>query len=110
MTLLLEKRGNEVKIAEDVVKAAAGNEASGEAVMALLLDKRLEDVTVCVSDSVCLAAATCGQRKTLDLLCQRNGFLHLRDEWILIATFFNAAKSGDVESVRSSYARERSQI
>ena len=100
ISLLLERGGDEIKITEEVVKAAAGNEKSGEAVMALLLDKRLEDVTVCVSDSVCLAAATCGQCKVLDLLCQRNGFRPLQEEWISIATFYNAAESGDVESVR----------
>lgn len=38
MSLLLEQRGDEIKIAEEVVKAAAGNERSGKEVMSLLLD------------------------------------------------------------------------
>jgi ankyrin repeat protein len=33
-------------------------------------------------------------------LCRRNGFLPIKDEWISIATFYNAAKSGNVESVK----------
>ena len=37
MTLLLEQRGQEIKITEKIVKAAAGNGSSGEEIMTLLL-------------------------------------------------------------------------
>jgi hypothetical protein len=38
--LLLNQRENEVKITEEVVKAAAGNERRGKEVRRLLLDRR----------------------------------------------------------------------
>jgi hypothetical protein len=38
MALLLERRGDEVKITDEVVKAAAGNKRSGGEVMTLLLE------------------------------------------------------------------------
>jgi hypothetical protein len=40
MELLLRQRGGEVKITEEVVKAAAGNWKSGKEVMALLYEKQ----------------------------------------------------------------------
>lgn len=40
MALLLNRRGDEVKITDDVVKAAAGNENSGEDLIRLLFDRR----------------------------------------------------------------------
>jgi Ankyrin repeats (3 copies) len=103
MVLLLDKRGDEIKITKAVVEVAAGNEVSGEAVMALLLEKRPNDIAACISESVCRAAATCGQYGVLDLIC-RNGFLPLQDEWISTANFYNAAKSGDVDSVKELLA------
>ena len=42
MALLLEQRGDEVKITEEVVKAAAGNRTSGNRVMELLLKQRVD--------------------------------------------------------------------
>lgn len=44
MTLLLDRRGADIQITEDVVKAAAGNLLNGEEVMTLLLDRRGDDV------------------------------------------------------------------
>jgi formylmethanofuran dehydrogenase subunit D len=46
MALLLEQRGDEVKITEEVVKAAAGNWRSGKEVIALLLDQRSDRIIV----------------------------------------------------------------
>ncbi|KAH7111571.1 ankyrin repeat-containing domain protein [Dactylonectria macrodidyma] len=43
---VLLSRGEEVKITADVVRAAAGNEDSGEEVMALLLEKRGDEVKI----------------------------------------------------------------
>lgn len=98
--LLLEERGDEIEITEDILIAAAGNVDNGEEVMDLLLDKRRSDVSALVRDSVCLAAAASGQRNVLKLLCNRHGFLSLREEWITMATFFTAAKIGDVAAVK----------
>lgn len=98
--LLLEERGDEIEITEDILIAAAANVNHGEEVMDLLLDKRLSDVSALIRDSVCLAAAASGRHKVLKLLCNRHGFLPLRKEWTVIATFFNAAKDGDVAAVR----------
>jgi hypothetical protein len=40
MTLLLQQRGEKVKVTEEVVKAAAGNWSSGKELMELLLQQR----------------------------------------------------------------------
>jgi len=50
--------------------------------------------------AVCLTAAACGQHKVLDLLCRRYRFIPLQDDWSSIATFYNAAKTGNVSTVR----------
>lgn len=55
ITLLLDWREDDVKITEEVVKAAAGNEGWGEAVMALLLDQRGNEVKI--TEEVVKAAA-----------------------------------------------------
>ncbi|KAL6911038.1 putative ankyrin repeat protein [Trichoderma evansii] len=98
--LLLEECGNEIEITEDILIAAAGNGFHGDEVMDLLLNKRLEDVSVLVGDSVCLAAAASGQQEVLKLLCKHHRFLPLRKEWADIAEFFNAARDGDVAAAK----------
>lgn len=98
--LLLEERGDEIEITEDILIAAAANVNQGEKVMDLLLDKRFSDVSALIRDSVCFAAAASGQESILKLLCKRHGFLPLREEWSTMATFFNAARDGDVAVVR----------
>ncbi|KAK4189407.1 ankyrin repeat-containing domain protein [Podospora australis] len=55
MALLLEKRGDDFKITEEVVKAAAGNAENGKEVMALLLEKRGDDIKI--TEEVVKAAA-----------------------------------------------------
>jgi hypothetical protein len=47
MALLIERRRDEVIVTEEVVRAAATNRQSGEAVMTLLLERRVEgfDIT-----------------------------------------------------------------
>ena len=45
ITLLLDRRGDEVHITSDVVKAAAKNSGSGKKVIALLLDWRGDKTT-----------------------------------------------------------------
>jgi len=44
--LLLELRGAEIQITEEVVKAAAGNYGSGEEVMRLLLEQRGAEIQI----------------------------------------------------------------
>ncbi len=44
--MFLKKRGDEVKIAEDVVKAIAGNKENGKAIMQLLLKKGGDNVKI----------------------------------------------------------------
>jgi hypothetical protein len=55
MKLLLEQREAEIQITEDVVKAAAGNEESGEKVMKLLLEQREAEIQI--TEDVVKAAA-----------------------------------------------------
>ena len=50
LSLLLEEHGDEIKITEEVVKAAAGNEPSGTEVMDLVrtraMELRFHDATI----------------------------------------------------------------
>jgi hypothetical protein len=55
MKLLLDLRGVDIKITNEVVLAAAMNEQSGGTMMKLLLDRRGADVTI--TDEVVQAAA-----------------------------------------------------
>ena len=56
MALLLDRRGADVQITEDVVKAAAGNLESAKEVVTLLLDRRGADVQI--TEDVVKATAT----------------------------------------------------
>jgi hypothetical protein len=60
MTLLLEQRGGEVKITEEVVTAAASNQGNGEVVMALPLEQQGGEVKI--TEEVVKGAA--GNRKS----------------------------------------------
>ena len=46
MTLLLDRRGDQIQITEDVVKAAAGNKGNRKEVMTLLLDRREDQIQI----------------------------------------------------------------
>jgi hypothetical protein len=81
MTLLLDRRGDDVKITDEVVKAAAGNERSGEEVMTLLLDRRGDDVKI--TDEVVKAAAgneRSGKEVTILLLDRRGDDVKITDK------------------------------
>ncbi|KAF2176608.1 hypothetical protein K469DRAFT_812982 [Zopfia rhizophila CBS 207.26] len=73
MALLLDQRGADVVITEEVVKAAAGNEGSGMEVMTLLLDRRGADVVI--TEEVVKAAAGNGGSgmEVVTLLLDRRG-------------------------------------
>ena len=53
MTLLLDRRGDDVQITEGVVQAAAENYGSGNETMTLLLDRREDDVQGKPRDRLC---------------------------------------------------------
>ncbi|KAM3560520.1 hypothetical protein ARSEF4850_003621 [Beauveria asiatica] len=55
MALLLEQRGDEITITEEVVIAAMGNVWNGKEVMALLLEQRGDEITI--TEEVVIAAA-----------------------------------------------------
>ena len=102
--LLLEKRGDEVQITPELLKVAAGTEIM---TMELLLEERPEDVAASMSGpdgkAVGLAAAGSGHHGTLDLLHRHYHDLHPQtdwDHWAAIATFYNAARDGDAESIQ----------
>ncbi|KAH8649711.1 hypothetical protein BGZ60DRAFT_569767 [Tricladium varicosporioides] len=96
MTLLLDQRGDEVKITEEVVKEAAGNEQSGEEVIRLLH----QTISIKVTCGVIEAAATCGQSQVLGLLDEWAGIGSEKEKWFKISRFYNAAKDGDITTVR----------
>ncbi|KAF2177501.1 HET-domain-containing protein [Zopfia rhizophila CBS 207.26] len=78
MTLLLDRRGNDVQITEEaiteeVVKAAAGNRESGKGVMTLLLDRKGNNVQI-TEEVVKAAAGNEGNGKgVMTLLLDRRG-------------------------------------
>ena len=96
MALLLDRRGDEVKITDEVVKAAVGNEGSGIKVMELLFDQRGEDVKI--TDEVVRIAAHCGQGGTLHLF-ERRFAVDIRF-WVPIAQLYDASKEGDEKAVQ----------
>ena len=59
MALLLDRRGDQIQITEDVVEAAARNRGDGEEVMALLLDRRGDQIQI--TEDVVKAAASNGK-------------------------------------------------
>ncbi|KAK1973173.1 hypothetical protein LZ30DRAFT_744267, partial [Colletotrichum cereale] len=73
MALLLDKRGAEIRITEEVVIAAAANRDKGRQVMALLLDKRGAEIRI--TEEVVIAAAANGNsgRAVMALLLDKRG-------------------------------------
>ena len=73
MSLLLDRRGDQITITEEVVKAAARNRVSGEEVMALLLNQRGDQITI--TEEVVKAAAGnhMSGEKVMALLLNRQG-------------------------------------
>ncbi|KAF2464838.1 HET-domain-containing protein [Lindgomyces ingoldianus] len=63
--ILLRKRGSEIRVTEEVVKAAAGNTQSGKEIMDLLLQQRGSEIKV--TEEVVKG------RQVMDLLLQRRG-------------------------------------
>ncbi|KAB8228901.1 uncharacterized protein BDW43DRAFT_315402 [Aspergillus alliaceus] len=84
--LLLEQRGDQVQITEDVVKAAAGNLYHGKEVMALLLEQRGDQVQI-TEDMVKVAAGNKGDGKEVMafLLEQRGDQVQITDDVVKAA-------------------------
>jgi hypothetical protein len=99
--LLLEQRGADVVITEEVVKAAAGNEESGKDVMIVLLEQRGADVVI--TDDVVKAATTCGQERVLGFIEEWLEISLSKDDWST-AQFYNAAKSGNENIIQKLLA------
>jgi len=71
MELLLEKRGNEVEITTEVVKAAVGN-YRGKEVMELLLEKRGNEVEI-TTEVVKAAVGSYRGKEVMELLLEKRG-------------------------------------
>jgi hypothetical protein len=73
ISLLLERGGDEIKITEEVVKAAARNERSGKEVMSLLLEQRGDEIKI--TEEVVRAAARNGRsgKEVINLLLEQRG-------------------------------------
>jgi hypothetical protein len=71
MILLLDQRGDKVKVTDEVVKAAAGND-SGKEVMTLLLDQRGDEVKI-TDEVVQAAAGNDNGKEVMTLLLDRRG-------------------------------------
>ncbi|KAI8714909.1 NACHT domain-containing protein [Fusarium sp. LHS14.1] len=99
LALLLDKRGAEIQITEGVVEAAAGNYESGKEILALLLKARNTDTIAAITDSVCFAAASCGQLDFLHYLCQHIPPMNIDATWDSIARFYQAAQNGDADQL-----------
>ncbi|KAK4220683.1 ankyrin repeat-containing domain protein [Podospora fimiseda] len=101
MALLLENRGDDVKITEEVVKAAAGNEGCDEKIIEFLLHQRLSSVRASISEEVYLAASACGQLAVLDLLSDHFSDYPIKNEFVTTAKFYMASKNGDICSIKN---------
>jgi hypothetical protein len=93
MALLLNERGDQIKVTEAVVKAAAGNRENGEVVMELLLDQRGHQIEI--TEDVVKAAAgnqTKG-KQVMDLLLDRLGHqIKITEDVVKVAAWNRGGK------------------
>ncbi|KAK4457483.1 putative het domain protein [Cladorrhinum samala] len=73
MDKLLRRCGNEVRITEEVVKAAAGNSDSGKEILALLLDQRGDEVRITEEVLKTVARDSRSGREIMALLLDQRG-------------------------------------
>ncbi|KAH8199872.1 hypothetical protein TruAng_005988 [Truncatella angustata] len=71
--VLLEKRGDEVEITQDVVVAIAENEQSGKEIMALLLEKRGDEVKITQDVVVAIVENEWNGKEIMALLLEKRG-------------------------------------
>jgi hypothetical protein len=100
MTLLLDRRGADVQITEEVVKAAAGNSQSGAEVMTLLLNQQGNNVKI-LEEAFKAAAANFWSSKSIRQLLFKFCYSRFTVEELLRA----AAWAGDIDLVESALAR-----
>ncbi|KAJ3496114.1 hypothetical protein NLG97_g2896 [Lecanicillium saksenae] len=84
--LVWRERGDEIRITDEVVRAAAGNEENGKEVMTLLLDQRGDEVRI--TDEVVKAAAgnEGNGKKVMTILLEQRGYeITITDEVVLAA-------------------------
>ncbi|RYP05878.1 hypothetical protein DL765_009688 [Monosporascus sp. GIB2] len=91
-----KERGDEAKITEEVLKKAASNEFSGYEVIKLLH----QTIGIKVAAGVIEAAATSGQEQVLCLLDQCNSIGSDKKSWPKISRLYNAAKNRNAAAVR----------
>ncbi|KAI9779785.1 MAG: hypothetical protein M1816_003349, partial [Peltula sp. TS41687] len=96
MELLLDRRSEEVKITEEVIKAAAANESAGHFVIQLIH----QNIDISITPGIIQAAATAGQERVLRVLDEWYGINDAKATWIKIAQLYNASKEGNAEIVQ----------
>ena len=106
MALLLDRRGDQIRITKDVVKAAASNGGNGKEVMALLLDRRGDQIQI-TGDVVRAAASNGGNGKEVMalLLARRGDQIRIPSEAVTLI-----CRSFDSEIVKLLLARRGDQI
>ncbi|KAG9386664.1 Arp Ankyrin repeat protein [Pyrenophora tritici-repentis] len=96
MTLLLDKRSNEVQITQEVVVAAAGNEYNGKEIITLLLDKRGDEVQI-TQEVVVAAAGNYGNGKeVMTLLLNKRGDEVQITQEVVVAAVGNEYNSKEI--------------
>jgi ankyrin repeat protein len=94
MTILLDRRVDNIPIIEEVVKAAAGNVVNGHEQVSLLLKQcanKPHIMSMLMNADVVKVAAASGQERVLDLLYNQYKFED-RTTWTRVAQFRNAVE------------------
>ncbi|KAH0536560.1 hypothetical protein FGG08_006568 [Glutinoglossum americanum] len=90
MSLLLARNGS-VHITEEVLKTAAKNRASSEGILKLLLAR---NSGMRIHEGALKSAAISGNVASVQLLMSQSGVVPWSKDWISVAQFSDAAKSG----------------
>ena len=100
MAVLLGRRGDEVKITKEVVKAAAGNKQNGKEVMVLLLRQQGDDAKI--TEEVVVYIAESFDKEVMALLLERRGDDVLLTEGVVEAAARNRKLNGLAASVKKN--------
>ena len=85
MAYLLNQRGADIQITEEVVKAAARNRKRGKEVMTLLLDQRGADIEITPGVVKAAAANWVTGKEVISLLLDRRGDVPITEEVVKVA-------------------------
>ncbi|KAI4154500.1 MAG: hypothetical protein LQ340_001657 [Diploschistes diacapsis] len=96
MKLLLDRRGTDVQITEEVVEAAARNDKNGREIMTLLLDRRGADVQITEKVVVAAAGSWGSGKDVMTLLLDRRGADVQITEKVAVAAAGNNESGKDV--------------